>query len=1020
MGKLTLHIIWMLLFIQFHAGAVPNIDSLKQVLQSTPQDTNRINTLIQLAYAYKYDSLSLSMAYAQTAVELSKSIDEKPHLIKSYLCQAKVYDFQGDNLRSESIARKGLVIAREIESDEWIAQMTNHVGTALLSQYKMPDALTYFHESLKYYELLNDTANILLSYHYIGWVYHQLLIFDKTLTYYDNGIALAQRYGDTTELMAIKYDKAWVFYQQENYAEALREFWGLRHLAHQSSNNHELVRALSMLGSVYATQEQPDSALYYYRLCSQLSLQEKDWFELSSSYEGIGDLYAKNQRDSASYYYEKALAITQQHGSPTILAYTQSSLGEFWLQQKQYEKSIYYLEQARTFFQEGNDDRSVAQLLATLGEVYYQQGKGKLAYETLRQAKELEDSIYTEENKELLEETEVRYEVRKKEEEILLLNEANQLRQEQIRQQRLLLIAIIAILVLMIGLALASYRAYRQKQRANRLLEDQNEEIRQQHAATEQARRYIEQHAERLKELDSLKTRFFANVSHELRTPLTLILGPLQRLLEQNQVKDGTKKDLQLMERNSTKLLGLVEEILDISKLDAEKLQLHETATHVSSFIRRIYANFESQAHYLSINYNLIEQVPEQLHALLDQNRVEKILNNLLSNAMKFTQREGTVVVSSQLQDGFLQIMVRDTGEGISSEDLPHVFERFFQTKHSHAKAIGGTGIGLALSKELAEIMGGSLHVSSTLGKGSTFKLSIPFKETVAPPTEIEPIIPIEIEDAHSENSSLIPAKTHRILIVEDNPDMQGYVVSLIQHEYAYVVAKDGKEALEILEQEGKSIDLVLSDVMMPRMDGVELLQHVKSIPELQSIPFIMLTARAAQEDKLNALTIGVDDYLIKPFFQNELLVRMQNLLANYQARKEWQELSEEEPEDSINQQHEPENDVAMSESDQTWINQVERQIRERIHQIDYSINLLAEHMHISTRQFQRKLKKATGMTPVKYQQEIRLQIAREHLESGKSKSVKEVAYRVGFQKVSYFSKLYLARFGKRPSDYLK
>lgn len=1016
MGKIVRTIIVLSFLSCSCTWASPNLDSLHQVLQQSEMDTNRIHTLVRLAYAYKRDSTSLSQHYAQEAVELATKLSEKSLLIKSKMCQWSIYDFLADNPTSERIAKEALTLANEIQSNQWIAKIHNDLGVTYWSQYRMTEAAEHLHISLKYYETLNDTQNILQCYHYIGWVYHQLLIFDKTLEYYDKGIELAKSVHDTEQLLGFLYDKAWVFYQEEKYPKSIHEFLQLRALAQAAKIPEEDLRAVSMLGEIYMTLEQNDSALYYYRLTEQLAKELDDPFELETSYQGIGGLLAKSNPDSAIYYYNQSLVIAKAAGDPTNLAYTQFELGEFWREQKNYAKSIQYLNMAKEFFQASSDDKRVSDVLMSLSNSYYEQGNGNLAYKTLLQARELQDSLYTEQNNEIRQQTEARYQLRKKEEQIDLLNEKNSLKLQKLKQQKLLLISIGAILVLMVGLAIASYRAYRQKQLANRLLADQNEEIRQQHAATEQAKKYIEQHAERLKELDSLKTRFFANVSHELRTPLTLILGPLKHLLQRKGLEQQLHKDLGLMERNGKKLLGLVEEILDISKLDAEKLQLHEVSTHLSSFIRRIFANFESQAQYLGIHYQLIEQIPEGCHALIDQNRVEKILNNLLANAIKFTPKDESVLLSAQIVGQHIDIVVKDTGEGISPEDLPHVFERFFQTKHSHTKAAGGTGIGLALSKELAELMGGSLNASSTLSKGSSFSLSIPFKESVEPSTILaDETSYAEYDIVTSAVSSM--EKTYRLLIVEDNPDMQQYIISLIKDDYDYLLAQDGQEALDLLEKEEQQVDLILSDVMMPRMDGFELLSHIKASPKLSSLPFIILTARAAEEDKLNALTIGVNDYLIKPFFQNELMVRLQNLLTNYQARKEWAELAE--PEEELSIELAPENIAAVPNPDQEWINLVEQEIRQSVHKVDYSINSLAEHMNISTRQFQRKLKKLTGMTPVKYQQEIRLQIAREHLELGKATSVKELAYTIGFQKVSYFSKLFLERFGKRPSDFL-
>ena len=1025
--KLTWTTILLLLLIN-SLQASPNLDSLKQALQVSNDDTIRIHILIDLASAYKRDSIEQAKYYAKQAFQLAEKSEAQHYLVDAYLCLGKMYDYQGDNAEAEKVHIKALKLAEKLADQERIFKSNFALATTYWTLFKMDQALDYFHNALKYAELLQNSTHILNCYHYIGWVYHQLLIFDKTLEYYDKGIVLAQSIQDTVELLTIQYDKSWVFYQQEDYDKATDAFLQIRKVAKEANIISEDIRAIYMLGEVYEAKELSDSAMYYYRLCVDLSTQEGNWFELGESYQGIGRIYAEQNSDSSLYYLQKALQIAEEKGSPHGLAYLQLSLGNYWQEQKQYAKSLSFYEQAHTFFKDAGDDKRLSDILIEMSKVYHAQGKSTLAYETFKTAKTLADSLQSERNNELRQETEIRYQIRKKEEQISLLNETNALKQNQITQQRLLLISIAAILVLMIGLALASYRAFRQKQKANQLLADQNEEIRQQHAATAKAKKYIEEHAERLRALDKLKTRFFANVSHELRTPLTLILGPLQRLLIHQQFDNPIKKDLAVMQRNGKKLLELVEEILDISKLEANKLELNLEPSHLSSFVRRVFTNFESQASYLGIKYHLIEQIPEGYHALIDKNRVEKILNNLLANAMKFTAKNGAIMMTAQLVGQQFTIEIKDTGEGISAEDLPHVFDRYFQTKKTNAKAVGGTGIGLALSKELAELMGGRLKATSTLGKGSAFILTIPVKSAEIAEAELERLPEPEVNTEEwlaENNSSSLLNQDHCLLIVEDNPDMQQYIASLLEEKYKYILAKDGREALELLAVHGNKINLIISDVMMPRMDGLEFLKAVKQTDSYKGLPFIMLTALAAQEDKLKALTIGVDDYLIKPFFQTELLARVQNLLANYESRKSWKEevaIETDEFKDAEIpvHEHELDQDEGLSDLDQTWIAEVEQEIRESIHKVDFSINMLAEHMNISTRQFQRKLKKVTGLTPVKYQQEVRLQIAREQLEGGDPSSVKEVAYRVGFQKVSYFSKLYLNRFGKRPSDYLK
>lgn len=531
----------------------------------------------------------------------------------------------------------------------------------------------------------------------------------------------------------------------------------------------------------------------------------------------------------------------------------------------------------------------------------------------------------------------------------------------------------------------------------------------------------LEQQAQDLKALDDLKSRFFANISHELRTPLTLILGPVKNVLNGFEEKsaDKVKSVLKVVKRNGQNLLHLVEEILDLSKLQASKLQLQERPVHLAPFIERVFSNYLSQASYLGIDLDLDKAVDADLWVLADQNKLEKVVNNLVSNALKFTPKGGTVQVSVFGLSEVIRVVVKDNGRGIHPNDSPHIFERFYQSSLPDAAVQGGTGIGLALSKELAELMKGTLRVESELGIGSSFVFEFPQK-TVAPPLVAEtPELELANEGEEDEEYAAIPPPQgdarETVLIVEDTADMQAYIESLVSERYRVQTATNGQEALALLESGSHQIDLIVSDVMMPQMDGFTLLTHLKDEEQWQGIPVIMLTARAAAEDKLQALTIGVDDYLTKPFSAEELMVRIANLLANYRQRKAVLLETEQQPEPLSPLE---ESVAQASAFDAKWIKELEAKMKAQIGNNAYKLTDAADDMHMSFRQLQRRVKQVTGLTPIKLQREIRLQMAREALESGDFQTVSEVSYSVGFTNTHHFSKLYEERYGRKPSEY--
>jgi signal transduction histidine kinase/DNA-binding response OmpR family regulator/ligand-binding sensor domain-containing protein len=528
----------------------------------------------------------------------------------------------------------------------------------------------------------------------------------------------------------------------------------------------------------------------------------------------------------------------------------------------------------------------------------------------------------------------------------------------------------------------------------------------------------IEQQADELRELDDVKSRFFANISHELRTPLTLMLGPISAILNKHYGEEfeDIEDILELVKRNGIQLQHLIEEILILSKLEAQSVELDEKELCLLPFLKRIFFAFEAQANLQGLDWSFNGTIEEELYVLLDANKFEKILNNLLSNALKHTPRGGVVTfkIDQEKIEGEqinLLIEVVDSGKGIHPDDFPYVFDRFYQSKRKEAIIQGGTGIGLALTQEFVQLLKGSIKVESELNKGARFILSIPSLIIK------DPKIDLEVENTEVVVlASLSPKNenTATVLIVEDNKDMCTFLVDLLEPYYNTITAENGRVGLDILTKKGTEIDLIVSDVMMPEMDGFELLQKVKSHSDWQQLPMVMLTARASEEDKLFALRIGVDDYLQKPFSPQELLVRLQNLLQNYTQRKASQLEKEEEEEIEIKPSE------TTFEIEDQWMESLETITKREVGNTQFGITSLAYDLNISERQLRRKIKMKTGLTPNQYFRIVKLDKAREYLEKRRYETVSEIAYKIGFSNVHYFSKIYQEQYGKKPSEYLK
>jgi len=408
--------------------------------------------------------------------------------------------------------------------------------------------------------------------------------------------------------------------------------------------------------------------------------------------------------------------------------------------------------------------------------------------------------------------------------------------------------------------------------------------------------------AEKMKELDSMKSHFFANISHEFRTPLTLILGPVSQLLARTQ-DELDRHDLRIMERSARRLQRLINQLLDLARIEAGKLKLQAREVDLVRFMSRVVATFESHARLRRIDLSFNAH-PGRIEVYLDPEKFENVIYNLLANAFKYTPDGGEVQVRVALEADDLQkdnhstdahhveITVTDTGIGIPSESLGKIFSRFYQVEDVKARELGGTGIGLALVKELVDLHHGRISVESRMQKGTTFRIQLPLgRDHLAPEEiveggtdqEITQALPGEIpEEPQSQPSAVTPVRNAPalpealVLVVEDNPDMRAYLTGSLKEDYRVVDATDGEEGLHLAINEIP--DLVVSDVMMPRMDGFELCRKLKNDERTSHVPVILLTARATSKDKLEGLEQGADDYLIKPFDVGELKARVGNL----------------------------------------------------------------------------------------------------------------------------------------------
>jgi signal transduction histidine kinase/DNA-binding response OmpR family regulator len=518
--------------------------------------------------------------------------------------------------------------------------------------------------------------------------------------------------------------------------------------------------------------------------------------------------------------------------------------------------------------------------------------------------------------------------------------------------------------------------------------------------------------------LDHLKSRFFANISHEFRTPLTLIIGPIEDLLHDKNAQKF-KEPLGYIYRNSKRLLQLINQLLDLSKLDTGNYRVDTTRQDIIPFVKQIVHSFSSMAHRKNIlletevdprlKNNLRNDV---LNFYFDEDILEKILYNLLSNAFKFTQEGGSIIVSLCLSEkNLLELKVEDTGTGIPSEKLPFIFDRFYQADASHKRKYEGSGIGLSLVKELVELHQGNITVESNTTSGTTFSCYFPFNKKMLSNTGLSKIAanqitPLEIEQTENDEheGNVNRSGQSKVLIVEDQQDVRRYIRDKLSEAYIVTEAKNGREGFEIAKQQIP--DLVISDVMMPEMDGFELCHLLKTNDLTSHIPVILLTARAEDADKIMGLENRADAYLIKPFNSKELLLRVHNLIElRNKLRKKFSDQLFVKP-----------SEVTVTSQESIFMQRLLDIVEKHLNDEHFSVEQLGTEILMSTSQLNRKLKAIINQSALQFIRSIRMQRAMELLKN-KTANVSEIAYQVGFNDPGYFARVFKAHYGYPPSE---
>lgn len=791
---------------------------------------------------------------------------------------------------------------------------------------------------------------------------------NATFDLYNKALEIAHKTKDSTNIgdafnnMGNAYLTVEKFAEAEKYLKKALDIYNRINL----SESEKLITYKNLARSVSNIEDSEK----YMDLAYKVVQEENNAFKSSAFYLTAGEMYRqKGFFDKSIESFEKSIQIAQKGKIIQVEVIGYAGKGVVQKYRRDFKNAIKTLNKALSYPELGISNRLL--VLEELAHTYRLVDDYKNAYDTMDLFNTITDSIQNVNWESKYAEYDVKYNSAQKD--IDIANQKLEIEKQERAKYQIIFIGIILILIVA-----GIFQNYLQRQKRKK----------------EQA----EAMAKKEKEHNDMRTKFLGNIAHEIRTPLTLINGHLDLTLEKERLDPAVKNHVLAAKSSSNQVLENVNEILDLIKFGDPVSNDKDTNIVIDSFLKRNFLSFESLAASKNIVLSYESAIPDDLIITSSEKKIERILNNLVTNALKFSNSDGRIDAKAKVQDNTIEFSIQDYGLGIPKSELDSVFKRFYQTKEG--QKVGGIGIGLSLSKEFAESLNGTLSVDSERNAGATFTLTFPF--TKGENTETAKESPtIAVEDKHP----ISLEKRERILIVEDNLEMSRYLKEILTPYYDCDVAFNGMEALQKVQQQ--SYGLITSDIMMPNMDGYEFKTKVNNLDKTKYIPFIFISAKALDEDKLVGFELGVDDYITKPFSKQELIARMKSLLHNKQRREEW----------AINH---PDLVIEENSFEDKLLFKIRTLVYENLDDRDYKVDQLSKDLGYSSRQLNRILKKQLGLSPVQYILEIRLAVAYNLIIKKQKASISEVRAEVGISSTSYFNQKFEERFGIKPKKLLE
>jgi signal transduction histidine kinase/DNA-binding response OmpR family regulator len=1034
-------------------------DTLKLLLQ---QDTGINKTNEAQAYYIKGMSLYKKADYlsAETAflkaIDLANKTDEKETLAYSFHLLGNIESWKSNFSQSIHYHKNAQDLFFELNNLKYVAISNNNISTVFYALGEYDSTIVYFKKNIenkaagnfdntiltaykglpifkkknKNQETGNLDNTILASYQGLATLYAQLYNYKKAYSYLQQGIKYAEETGSSFLLAELYYTAGNLFLNNHVNKDIALEYLQKAKKLFAEKNNWQYVNLANLsIGNVfYKTGNDSLATIYFKSVTAKVS--SKNFSALSQANHMIGMVYkSNNQYDSALVYLQKSIDVMCTVCPEIAIHNTLIQAGKTYLITGNSPQAFKYLNRARNIAVESNSGfemvksyeelanyyqamhntdsvihylmmahkmandlgllKRIKSTAESLSKIYYSKREFQTSSDYLKLSNQMNDSLASIERYNEIAKLEMRFEIEKREEERKL--EAK-LMQSEIAKQKLIRNSFVAGAILFIIITIVILRAYRRKKKDNKLLAKQKTDI--------------QEISKQLQESGKRKLDFFTNISHEIRTPLTLIKSPLERILNTNKNNKEIDNQLQMALNNTNKLKGLVNQILDLQKLDESLLGLDLSDFEIIAFCQEIVALFEGYC-YQSMCKLIFESNVSEAIVSFDQIRLQAIINNLLSNAFKFNNEDGFVKFNIEVNASLIKLEIKDSGIGISNEHLKKLGERYYQVEQSNA-SVEGTGIGLAYVKELVELMKGKLEISSIENEGTSVTISLPCdaikiqtEKPVSMETKPRKQVFNELEEQLSDD---IEDGLPRILIIEDNFELRLFLRDLFSKSYHVFCAKDG--------QEGKDMalkyipDLIISDVMMPGIKGNELCKILKNDINTSHITIILFTAKDSPDSIVDGYDCGADDYIVKPFDTDLLVKKVKNIIATGENARKQFSFSDIERTSTV-----------YSEFDKKFLKDCMSVIKDNLDNSNFTVEFLAENMSVHRRTLLRKFNSLTDKSPVDLIKHTRMSRAADLIKNKKYR-VNEVALMVGYEDTNRFSQAFKQHHGMSPSAY--